>query len=83
MAFTVWRRHNQDVCNGTNRCDPRCGCEDHRVDDVADMVGTSPKEIRKTYRHWIKEAEKRLDAVRREAWLKMERIRILSRAHGV
>ena len=22
-----------------------------RVDDVADMVGTSPKEIRKTYRH--------------------------------
>lgn len=42
-----------------------------RVDDVADMVGTSPKEIRKTYRHWIKEAEDRLDAVQREAWLKM------------
>jgi integrase len=42
-----------------------------RVDDVADMVGTSAKEIRKTYRHWIKEAEDRLDEVQREAWLKM------------
>jgi integrase len=41
------------------------------VDDVADMVGTSPNEIRKTYRHWIKEAEDRLDEVQREAWLKM------------
>lgn len=40
-----------------------------RVDDVADMVGTSPKEIRKTYRHWIKEAEDRLDEVQRQAWL--------------
>lgn len=42
-----------------------------RVDDVADMVGTSAKEIRKTYRHWIKEAEDRMDEVQREAWLKM------------
>jgi integrase len=42
-----------------------------RVDDVADMVGSSPNEIRKTYRHWIKEAEDRLDEVQREAWLKM------------
>jgi integrase len=41
------------------------------VDDVADMVGTSSNEIRKTYRHWIKEAEDRLDKVQREAWLKM------------
>jgi len=41
------------------------------VDDVADMVGRSPKEICKTYRHWIKETEERLDAVQREAWLKM------------
>ena len=41
------------------------------VDDVAVMVGTSPSEIRKTYRHWIKEAEDRLDDVQREAWLKM------------
>lgn len=40
-----------------------------RVEDVADMVGTSPKEIRKTYRHWIKEAEDRLDDVQRQAWL--------------
>lgn len=40
-----------------------------RVEDVADMVGTSPKEIRKTYRHWIKEAEDRLDEVQRQAWL--------------
>ena len=42
-----------------------------RVEDVADMVGSSPNEIRKTYRHWIKEAEDRLDEVQREAWLKM------------
>jgi len=42
-----------------------------RVDDVADMVGSSPNEIRKTYRHWIKEAEDRLDKVQREAWLAM------------
>jgi integrase len=41
------------------------------VDDVADMVGTSSNEIRKTYRHWIKAAEDRLDDVQREAWLKM------------
>jgi integrase len=41
------------------------------VDDVADMVGTSSKEIRKTYRHWIKEAEDRLDDVQRQAWLRM------------
>jgi integrase len=41
------------------------------VDDVADMVGSSPNEIRRTYRHWIKEAEDRLDEVQREAWLKM------------
>ena len=41
------------------------------VDDVAVMVGTSPDEIRKTYRHWIKEAEDRLDEVQRKAWLKM------------
>jgi flavin-binding protein dodecin len=41
------------------------------VDDVADMVGSSPNEIRKTYRHWIKEAEDRLDEVQREAWLTM------------
>jgi integrase len=41
------------------------------VDDVADMVGTSSHEIRKTYRHWIKETEDRLDEVQRAAWLKM------------
>jgi len=40
-----------------------------RVEDVADMVGTSPEEIRKTYRHWIKEAEDRLDEVQKQAWL--------------
>ena len=34
------------------------------------MVGTSPNEIRKTYRHFIKEAVDRLDAVQQQAWLK-------------
>lgn len=34
-----------------------------KPDDVSDMVGTSPAEIRKTYRHWIKESQDRLDAV--------------------
>jgi len=40
-----------------------------RVEDVASMVGTSPQEIRKTYQHWIKEAEDRLDDVQRKEWL--------------
>lgn len=42
-----------------------------RVDDVADMVGSSPNEIRRTYRHWIKETEDRLDEVQRQSWLAM------------
>ena len=37
--------------------------------DVSKMVGTSEMEIRKTYEHWIKEAEDRLDEVQRQAWL--------------
>jgi len=40
-----------------------------RPEDVADMVGTSPNEIRKTYRHWIKEAEDLLDEIQRQSWL--------------
>jgi integrase len=38
-------------------------------EDVANMVGTSPEEIRETYRHWIKEAEDRLDEIQRQSWL--------------
>ncbi len=40
------------------------------VADVSKWVGTSEKEIRKTYEHWIREAEDRLDEVQRQAWLK-------------
>jgi len=40
-----------------------------RVDDVSRMVGTSPKEIRKTYEHWVKEAEDRLDEVQENIFL--------------
>jgi len=40
-----------------------------RVDDVSDMVGTSPAEIRKTYKHWIAESQTRLDEIQRQAWL--------------
>src|SRR5262249_24280660 len=40
-----------------------------RPEDVAAYVGTSPKEIRDTYHHWIKEYEDRLDEVQRQAWL--------------
>ena len=29
MKFTVWRRHNRDVCDSTSRYDPRCGCPLH------------------------------------------------------
>jgi hypothetical protein len=29
MTFKVWRRHNRDVCDSTNRYDPRCGCPLH------------------------------------------------------
>jgi integrase len=39
--------------------------------DVSKMVGTSEKEIRKTYEHWIEEAEQRLDEVQRQSWQKM------------
>jgi integrase len=37
--------------------------------DVSKMVGTSEKEIRKTYEHWIKEAEDRLDEIQRRSWI--------------
>jgi len=40
-----------------------------RVDDVALMVGTSPKEIRKTYQHWIRETEDRLDEQQKQEFL--------------
>lgn len=40
------------------------------VADVSKWVGTSEKEIRQTYEHWIKEAEDRLDEVQRQAWIK-------------
>ena len=40
------------------------------VEDVSKMVGTSPQEIRRTYEHWIREAEDRLDALQSEVWLK-------------
>ena len=39
------------------------------VEDVSAMVGTSPDEIRKTYRHWIKEATDRLDRVQEQVWI--------------
>ena len=39
------------------------------VADVSKWVGTSEKEIRRTYEHWIKEAEDRLDEVQKQAWL--------------
>ena len=39
------------------------------VEDVSAMVGTSPNEIRKTYRHFIKEAVDRLDRVQEAAWI--------------
>jgi len=39
------------------------------VADVSKWVGTSEKEIRETYEHWIKEAEDRLDEVQKQAWL--------------
>ena len=29
MNFTVFRRHNKDVCDSTNRYEPRCGCPLH------------------------------------------------------
>jgi integrase len=38
--------------------------------DVSKWVGTSEKEIRETYEHWIREAEDRLDEVQRQAWIK-------------
>jgi integrase/recombinase XerD len=40
------------------------------VEDVSAMTGTSPNELRKTYRHYIKEAVDRLDVVQRQVWIK-------------
>jgi integrase len=40
-----------------------------RVEDVALMVGTSPQEIRKTYQHWIRETEERLDEQQKQEFL--------------
>jgi hypothetical protein len=39
------------------------------VEDVSAMGGTSPNEIRKTYRHRIKEATDRLDRVQEQVWI--------------
>ncbi len=41
-----------------------------RVEDVAAMVGTSPAEIRKTYHHWVKEYEDRLDEAQAKEFAK-------------
>jgi integrase len=40
------------------------------VDDVSKMVGTSPREIRRTYWHWIKEDDDRMDQVQANLWAK-------------
>ena len=40
------------------------------VDDVSKMVGTSPKEIRHTYWHWVREDDERMDAIQSSNWLK-------------
>jgi integrase len=37
--------------------------------DVSKWVGASEKEIRKTYEHWIREAEDRLDTLQRQSWI--------------
>ncbi len=37
--------------------------------DVSAMVGTSPNEIRKTYRNFIKEATDGLNRVQEQAWI--------------
>lgn len=37
--------------------------------DVSKWVGTSEKEIRKTYEHWIQQAEDRSDNLQRQSWL--------------
>ena len=41
-----------------------------RVEDVAAMVGTSPAEIHKTYHHWVKEYEDRLDEAQAKEFAK-------------
>jgi integrase len=40
----------------------------HGVDDVSKMVGTSPSEIRRTYWHWIREDDERIDARQSAIW---------------
>jgi integrase len=38
------------------------------VDDVSKMIGTSAQEIRRTYHHWIKEDDERMDAIQDKVW---------------
>jgi hypothetical protein len=36
---------------------------------MSKWVGASEKEIRKTYEHWMQEAEDRLDNLQRQSWI--------------
>lgn len=29
MTFTIFRRHNREICDSKNRYEPRCGCPLH------------------------------------------------------
>jgi len=80
-TYTEWReRVNSAIVDADVDTTPH-GFRHYRISEwlslgvhpsiVADYVGTSEKEIRKTYHHWIREYEDHLDDVQRQAWLKM------------
>jgi len=77
---SLWReRVNKAISNAGVDTTPH-GFRHYRISEwlslgvhpsiVADYVGTSEKEIRKTYHHWIREYEDHLDDTQRQAWLK-------------
>lgn len=74
-SYTTWReRVNKAIADAGVDTTPH-GLRHYRISDclslgvhpsiVADYVGTSEKEIRKTYHHWVREYEDHLDDTQR------------------
>jgi hypothetical protein len=79
-SYTTWReRVNTAIADAGVDTTPH-GFRHYRISEwlslgvhpsiVADYVGTSEPEIRKTYHHWSREYEDPLDDTQRQAWVK-------------
>jgi hypothetical protein len=78
-AVSLWRERVKKLfCDAGVKMTPH-GFRHYRISewlaqgfqpsDVSKWVGASEKEIRKTYEHWIQEAEDRLDSLQRQSWI--------------